>query len=429
MGRQRRAPEQAYVWTWLPGQTEPVVAGVLADLGDIVTFTYGQSYLGRRDAIPLYLPELPLEVGTQAPQSGPVAGVIDDASPDAWGMRVILSRLAGRGVDDVTTLSRLTYLLESGSDRIGALDFQTSSDIYTPRGGAPASLDQLVRAAELVEAGDELPPELDQALLHGSSVGGARPKATIVDGSRSLIAKFSSAADPYPIVRGEFLSMTLARRVGLSVANVELTESIGRDVLLVERFDRPGDGTRRAMVSAMTILGLNETSALFGSSYALLADAMRRRFTDAEETLHELFRRIIFNILIGNTDDHPRNHAAFWDGAAEILTLTPAYDLTPIFRRGGEAMQLMGIGRDGWRYAQVAGCIERADIYHLSEAEARDIVDAQVAEIQASWLEVCDAARLTTNERRTLAGTAYFNPYAFTDYGEGAAPALPDERR
>lgn len=426
MARPRRIAEQAYVWTWLPGQTEPVVAGVLADLGDIVTFTYGQSYLGRPDAVALYLPELPLEVGTQVPQSGPVAGVIDDASPDAWGMRVILSRLAGRGVDEVTALSRLTYLLESGSDRIGALDFQASSDIYEPRGGAPASLEQLVRAAELVEEGEELPPELDQALLHGSSVGGARPKATLVDGSRNLIAKFSSAADPYPIVRGEFLSMTLARRVSLNVSNVELTQSIGRDVLLVERFDRPGDGTRRAMVSAMTILGLNESSALFGSSYALLADAMRRRFTDAEETLHELFRRIIFNILTGNTDDHPRNHAAFWDGKAETLTLTPAYDLTPLLRRTGEATQLMAIGRDGWRFSEVAGCIERADIYHLTQAEARDIVDMQVHRIQASWLEVCEKARLTTNERRTLAGTAYFNPYAFNGYGDGHVPALPN---
>ena len=86
------------------------------------------------------------------------------------------------------------------------------------------------------------------------------------------------------------------------------------------------------MVSALTILSLSETTALFASSYALLADGIRRRFTDSDETLRELFKRIIFNILIGNTDDHPRNHAAFWDGTSERLTLTPAYDLTPILR-------------------------------------------------------------------------------------------------
>jgi serine/threonine-protein kinase HipA len=426
MARTRTPPERAYVWIWLPGQTEPVVAGVLVSAEDVITFTYGRSYLGLRDAIPLYLPELPLGPGTIVPESGPVAGVIDDASPDSWGMRVILNRLAGRAAEDVTELSRMTYLLESSSDRIGALDFQSSSDSYEPRGDAPATLEQLLQAAELVDAGQELPPELDQALAHGSSIGGARPKATLTDGSRKLIAKFSSTSDTYPVVRGEFLSMTLARQVGLNVANVELTESMGRDVLLVERFDRPPDGTRRAMVSALTILGLNESTALFGSSYARLADEIRRRFTDSEATLHELFRRIVFNVLTGNTDDHPRNHAAFWDGQLRTLTLTPAYDLTPLLRYTGEAMQLMAIGRDGWRYSQLEGCIARADVYHLAEAEAREIVAAQISKIRESWLETCDMALLTANERRTLAGTAYFNPYAFVGYADAEVPTLPD---
>jgi serine/threonine-protein kinase HipA len=424
MARPRDRSQRAYVWAWLPGATEPVVAGVLVEAGDIVTFTYGQSYLRREDALPLYLPELPLQAGVQAPEAGPIAGVIDDAAPDAWGMRVILARLVGRGADDVTRLSRLTYLLQSGSDRIGNLDFQSSAESYVPRGGTPATLEQLVRAAALIEEGQPLPPELDQALIHGSSIGGARPKATLVDGERSLIAKFSSASDTYPVVRSEFVAMALARKAGLNVAKVDLTQSTGRDVLLVERFDRSRDRTRRAMVSALTILSLTETTALFASSYALLADEIRRRFTDFEETLRELFRRIVFNILIGNTDDHPRNHSAFGDGASEQLTLTPAYDLTPILRRTGEAGQLMAIGRDGWRLSVLAGCVERSGIYHVSEEEAREIVDMQIAAITENWLDICEEARLSTNDRRVLAGAAIFNPYVFTGYSNPVS--LPD---
>jgi serine/threonine-protein kinase HipA len=424
MARPRNRSQQAYVWTWLPGATEPVVAGVLAEAGDIVTFTYGQSYLRSEHALPLYLPELPLQTGVQAPQVGPIAAVIDDATPDAWGMRVILAKLVGRGADDVTQLSRLTYLLQSGSDRIGNLDFQSSAESYVPRGGEPATLEQLVRAAELIEEGQPLPPDLDQALMHGSSIGGARPKATLVDGQRSLIAKFSSASDNYPVVRGEFLAMTLARKAGLNVANVDLTQSMGRDVLLIDRFDRSGDGTRRAMVSALTILSLSETTALFASSYALLADEIRRRFTDSEKTLRELFTRITFNILIGNTDDHPRNHAAFWDGTSEQLTLTPAYDLTPILRRTGEASQLMAIGRDGWRLSLLAGCIERSEVYHLSEEEAREIVETNITAITENWLDTCEQAGLSTNDRRVFAGAAIFNPYVFTGYSDPVS--LPD---
>lgn len=419
MARPRNRQQRAFVWTWLPGQTEPVVAGVLDQAGDVVSFTYGQSYLRNEATVPLYLPELPLQPGPQAPQAGrQIAGVIDDASPDAWGMRVILSRLAGRGVENVEQLARITYLLESGSDRIGALDFQRSADVYEPRGDAPATLEQLLRAAQLVDEGQPLPADLDQALIHGSEIGGARPKATLIDRQRSLIAKFSSSSDVYPVVQGEFVGMSLAKRAGLNVANVELVESMGRRVIVIQRFDRPGDGTRRSMVSALTMLDLNDNTGIFAASYANLADLIRTRFADYSEALPELFRRIIFNILIGNTDDHPRNHAAFWDGTAETLTLTPAYDLTPIVRHTQRAAQLMAIGRDGWRESQLAGCIERCEIYHLSREQAEQIVAEQIEAVRESWLEVCDEAKLTDEQRKGFAGTAVFNPYAFFDYSD-----------
>jgi serine/threonine-protein kinase HipA len=406
-------PQQVFVWVWLPGATEPVVAGRLDPVGPIVNFTYGRSYLERENAIPLYLPELPLEPGQISPLVGEIPGCIADAGPDAWGQRVILNRLTGRADADTTELSPLTYLIESGSDRIGALDFQTSPTEYAPRGMDHATLDELAESAERVEKEIPLSPELDQALLHGSSVGGARPKALLGDGEATLIAKFSSTTDTFPVVKGEFLAMELARRAGLEVARVRLTKAHGRDALLVKRFDRPGGGKRRVMVSALTMLGLDEAGARYGS-YADLADLVRARFTEPRATLRELFSRIVFNILCSNNDDHPRNHAAFWDG--EALTLTPAYDICPQLRSGGETAQIMGIGRDGWRMSQVAGCVERASIYLLAEAEAREIIDNQIETIEVQWDEVCDLAELAEGARAAFWQRQFLNPYSLEGY-------------
>ncbi len=412
-----------FVWVWLPGSVEPVVAGRLDRAGDVSTFTYGRSYLSRPSAIPLYLPELPLRRGPTRPLVGRVAGCIDDAAPDSWGMRVILHRRSGGRTDDadVDDLDLFTYLLESGSDRIGALDFQVSSTLYAPR-ETEGTLDDLIRAAEMVEAGEPLPEDLDQALVHGSSVGGARPKALLRDGGRTLIAKFSSTTDTYPIVRGEFLAMHLAELAGLSVAKVELVEALSRDVLLIERFDRPPSGGRRSMVSGLTILGLDEWGGLH-ASYADLAEVIRTRFTHPDATRRELFARITFNILVGNNDDHARNHAAFWDGSR--LTLTPAYDITPMLRAGRTAEQVMAIGEDGWKRSQLGGCVERASTYHLSAAEAHEIIDHQIETIARHWNDACDLARLTRAEREAFWRRQFLNSFAFDDYGSPAA--LPFE--
>jgi serine/threonine-protein kinase HipA len=329
-------PTQAYVWIWLPGQEEPVVAGLLDERGGETSFVYGQSYLGREHAISLYAPELPLHAGRIRPlEELNAPNCIRDAAPDAWGQRVITYRLLGAAARDVdpADLGLMAFLLESGSDRIGALDFQTSPDVYEPRLRENASLDELMTAAERVQAGLPLSPALDTALVRGSSVGGARPKVLIDDGDRRMIAKFSSSDDPIKVVEGEFIAMTLAARAGLNVAPVELTKALGKRVLLVERFDRvPGTRQRRALISALTMLQLNELAARW-ASYAHLAQIIRRDFTDPRTTLRELFARITFNILVGNTDDHARNHAAFWDG--RMLTLTPAYDICPQLGKHG----------------------------------------------------------------------------------------------
>ena len=409
-------PTEAFVWAWLPGASQPVAAGRLETSGEIVYFTYGRSYLERSGAIPLYLPELPLRPGRIRPLGGlTIAGCIRDAGPDAWGQRVILQRHSGHLTADSDTgdLSLLTYLLESGSDRIGALDFQISATAYEAR-TSEASLDEMVTAAERLEAGLPIPPVLATALLHGTSVGGARPKVLLNDGDRKLIAKLSSRSDPYPVVKAEAVAMELARRVGLNVARTEVTDALGHDVLLVDRFDRPEGGRhRRMIVSALTILNLDLMMARYATYYDL-ADAIRSRFTEPKQALRELFSRITFNICVSNTDDHARNQAAFWDGT--ILTLTPAYDICPQPRSGGEATQAMAIRRDGYRYSQLAGCVAAAsDTYLLSKNEAKDIIDHQVDTIRSEWDEAADVARLTSVERNQLWGRQILNPYALQD--------------
>ncbi|HLM84717.1 MAG TPA: HipA domain-containing protein, partial [Solirubrobacteraceae bacterium] len=403
-----------YVWIWLPGASQPVVAGRLEAVADIVNFNYGRTYLARDDAVALYLPELPLQAGRIAPLPGlTIAGCIADATPDAWGQRVILRHMVGEGADgfDPASLGPLTYLLQSASDRIGALDFQLSPDEYVSRDESSAPLGELMQAAQRVEEGLPFSPALDQALLHGSSVGGARPKALLRDDDQKLIAKFSSTTDRYAVVKGEYAAMELARRAGLDVASVTLQEILGRDVLLIRRFDRlPRSDQRRAIVSALTILELDEMMARY-ASYEALAQLVRERFTDAVRTLRELFARLTFNILVGNNDDHARNHAAFWDGRE--LTLTPAYDICPQPRAGGETSQAMAITADGFRMSQLATCVERAATYLLSEAQAREIIDHQIHVIDSQWGDVCELARMTEVERAYFWRRQFLNPYAF----------------
>lgn len=415
------APREAYVWTWLPDRAEPVVAGRVAPTAEGLQFNYGRSWLGRNDAVPLYLPELPLEPGLLPLAAGlSMPGCLRDAAPDAWGRRVILNRLFGRAARDADTavLDELSYLLHSGSDRIGALDFQASATEYVPREGTGATIEELLESASRVERGLALPPALAEAIQHGTSIGGARPKATLAGEGRRLIAKFSSSSDVLPVVKLEFIAMRLAGLAGLAVAPVEIVQVAGKDVLLVERFDRAlqadGHWGRRGVVSGLTLLGLGELGARY-ASYEDLADVIRHRFEHPRTTLRELFGRLVFNILCGNTDDHARNHAAFWDGAR--LTLTPAYDICPQARTGQEATQAMKIIGDN-RFSRLAVCLDAAPRFQLSTEEARNIIDGQLQAVVTHWRDVCEAAGLGEAERNVVWGRQFLNPFAMHGYGE-----------
>lgn len=406
---------EAYVWVWLPDATQPVVAGLLSRQGQQLVFNYGRSYLARSDAIALYAPELPLQSGSIPLIAGlSMPSCLRDASPDAWGRRVLINRKLGvKGADaSEFELDELTYLLESGSDRIGALDFQMSATQYVPRQPKQTSLEELQTAAEKVEKGVPLSPELDQALLHGTSLGGARPKVLLDDGKQKYIAKFSANNDLYSVVKAEFIAMRLARKAGLNVASVALRTAMGKDVLVIERFDRVAEGDqwrRRAMVSALTLFELDEMMAAY-ASYEKLAEIIRHRFNEPKATLRELFSRIVFNILSGNTDDHARNHAAFWNG--KQLSLTPAYDICPQSRSGQQASQAMLI-HGGDRSSHLSTCIAAASLFLLAREEAIAIINHQVNVIEHEWQAICDEASLSEVDRALFWRRQFLNPFAF----------------
>lgn len=408
-------PREAYVWIWLPGETEPVVAGRIERDKDIFVFNYGQSYLDRSDAISIYLPELPLGRGAIVPNPPlPMANALRDAAPDAWGRRVIINRLTGKIGDEArqVELDELTYLLSSGSDRIGALDFQASPETYVGRDIEQASLAELQESADRVLDGKPLHREIDRALHHGSAIGGARPKVLIDDNDKKYIAKFSSSGDTYSVVKAEFIAMRLAAIAGLNVAPVKIEKVAHKDVLLIERFDRvqtDAGWARRAMVSALTLFGLHEQMARY-ASYEELADIIRARFDAPRETLHELYARMVFNVLVGNVDDHARNHAAFWDG--QSLSLTPAYDICPQARTGREASQAMLINGNS-NTSQLIECLQAAGKFHLSDDEAMQVIFAQTRAIREHWEVICTEAEISAVDQALFKGRQFLNPFAF----------------
>lgn len=405
--------DELYVWTWLPGHTEPVLAGRVNQAGPLVSFIYALRYRTRSDAISLFAPELPLRPGVQEPLDGlSIAGVLRDGSPDRWG-RGVIERRRGAALN---SLSEIDYMLSSSSNRFGALDFQIDRESYTPRDES-ATLDELHRAAMILDEGGELSSVLDIALLHGTSLGGARPKATLTDeGGTEWLAKFSSSDDrTFSVVNAEAAMLALARMAGMDVPESKVVPSLGKDVLLVRRFDRDGAGGRRHVVSGLTMAQTDEMYARY-VSYPQILDVLRIYAKDATLPGPELFRRIALNIAISNSDDHARNHAAFWDG--QNLELTPLYDLAPGQRSGDAFTQAMpyGRGEHGAKVSNFAALVRESEIYGLSAAAGRDVIDRLVSSVHENWDAAAEGARLTAADKKKLRDKQVLPRAAFFDY-------------
>ena len=318
----------------------------------------------------------------------------------------------------------MTLLLESGSNRIGANDFQHDHRHYRPRLDT-ASFAELLDGADRVMRGERLPAGVAEALVHGTSVGGARPKVLVQQGSHEFIGKLSSSTDPYPVVKAEAAAMFLAKAAGVDTAATRLVQSGSRDVLLVRRFDREAGGLRRHVVSGLTMLGLDEMMGRY-ATYPDLLSVLREHGSAVGP---EMFDRVAVNIVLGNFDDHARNHAAFWDG--QRLTLTPAYDICPQPRTGETAYQAMAYGTEGKRASRLADLISASGTYGLTSSEGRARAHHIIDVTRSEWSAAVDHAQLTQADEQVLWGRLILNPAALRDVaklgssGAAAAAAAP----
>lgn len=403
---------QCFVYITLPGETTAVTAGRFelaanrngAPLG---RFVYGKSYLARAEAAALDPIELRLAAKTyQTTALNGVFGALRDAGPDYWG-RLIIERHLGR-----PNLDELTCLLHSPDDRAGALGFGLGQQPPAPvrKFNRTLDLEKLQAAAdELVEDGAPKGPDAEQVeklLLLGTSMGGARPKTVVEDMSGLWIAKFNKPQDRWNHARVEHAMLVLAAKCGITAAESRVVAVGDRDVLLVKRFDREkvkGGYARARMASAMTLLRTDDSPLSRARwSYVLLAEELRRVTAEPAKNAHELFRRMVFNALISNIDDHPRNHAVI--AKERDWKLSPAYDLTPANPVSEEHRDLAMTCGDLGRWANASNLLSQSARFLLKSPEAESIVAELERIVSADWYGTLRAAGVSERDAEQLRG-------------------------
>lgn len=395
------------VFIHLPGETEAVPAGRLTMIEQGLqvqasTFAYGRRYVTRANALPVDPVALALEAGRNDEELVPTAGLamfgaLRDATPDAWGRRVIENRLRA----PPNGLPESVYLDHAGPHRAGALDVRESPTSPPANGALPSVLDlrHLLDAAARIEEGEPVPAHLEVFFAGGPSVGGARPKAVVTADGEEWIAKFPARDDPFNVPLVERATLELAREAGLAVPSTRLEMlADGRQVMLIERFDRERKGVgRRHMVSALTLLALHEQDSP-DSSYAAISDAMGLHGVSgriASDRI-ELFARMVFNILVSNDDDHLRNHAFLFDAEGGGWRLSPLYDVVPKPQVAQERMLHLSVGPQG-RLARLDNALAGAGRFGLLPPDAARIIDRVVGVVRG-WRDIFEGQGVPVRE-------------------------------
>ena len=388
--------DSLFLWA-LVNPSSPTLVGELglsALVPDCATFAYDAAWW----QLPLS-EDLPLVAGQvfSTNQKGSAPGAIDDARPDRWGERII------RQIERPARLSVLEMLLFAGDDRFGALGVSVSAQRYTPRRAGPypvlSDLERLSAAVEDVQTLAPIAPDLQRLIQPGMSLGGARPKALLQTDAGPCVVKFAELDDVVDTPLVEHATMTLAARAGMDVANTAVLplpprHGRARHALTVERFDRV-DGLRLHCQSAHTLL----RAARLPESYGALATVLLRlAHPDRQAAMREeLFRRMVFNILMDNTDDHERNHSVrlLFDG---YHALTPAYDVVPSLQNLG--YQAMVVGREG-AAASLENALTELNEFGLKRARAIALVQ-QVARVVDGWEAHFAALGVSAADREPL---------------------------
>ncbi|MGA9580425.1 MAG: HipA domain-containing protein [Allosphingosinicella sp.] len=412
---------ECFVYITLPGQTEPVTAGRFELTKDrrglpVGHFVYGRRYRELADAVPLDPVELKLSdrVYETAALNG-VFGALRDAGPDYWGRRIIERHIGN------PNLAELDYLLHSPDDRAGALGFGLNQVPPAPSRKFNRTLDlaRVQATADAIVADEPIPEgengdQIAKLLEVGTSMGGARPKAVVEDDDSLWIAKFNRQDDKWNNARVEHAMLTLARACGLAVAESRLVEVAGRDVLLVKRFDREKTGagySRARMVSGLTLLRTDESpEGRDRWSYVLLVEELRRVSGEAPQDARELFRRMVFNALISNIDDHPRNHAII--AKDREWRLSPAYDLTPTSPVAIEQRDLaLACGAQG-RFACRTNLASESTRFFVPQAQADAIIDEMANRVSATWYDVARSCGVTEQDCERISGAFVYPGFA-----------------
>ncbi len=388
----------------LPDTFEWTVCGVLTvnEAGPNAyrgVFQYGRSYLARQNAPSLDPYNLPLSDRPQEfTKLKGIPGALRDASPDAWGRRVIQAKLSLPEAD----ISEIDYLLNGPDDGAGNLRFGKSPK--PPTAARPFNrthqLPALNDAAQELEESGKLPHEILEQLEPGTRMGGARPKVTVEDHHRIWLTKLPEKNDKLNRQRIEYATLELARFAGLDVCATRIEKVDNRDALMLGRFDRQWNPDAKAyarlgLVSGLTVLDAEDSyQGRDRWSYLLLADELRRWSSRPEQDQLELFRRMVFNAMVTNNDDHPRNHALLQvDGR---WRLSPAYDIVPVPASSKERRDLaLQVGAFG-RAASIDNVLSRPEVFGLSVEGAGAEIDRMLKEV-SRWQEVfkehgvCDA--------------------------------------
>lgn len=375
---------------------------------ETILFEYADAWLTDPDRFSLE-PALALTRGAYAPPAGqPIFGSIGDSAPDTWGRRLMQRAERRRAEHEsraIRTLTESDYLLGvSDETRLGALRFRWSGDdvFQAPtRDGVPAviGLGRLLQVTERILRDEETDEDLRLIFAPGSSLGGARPKASVIDKHGHLsIAKFPKETDEYSVETWEEIAFRLADRAGIATPHHELLEVAGKPVLLSRRFDR--DGQRRIpFLSAIAMTGSKDGDGEAGS-YPEIVDALTRHGAQAKTDAHALYRRVAFNVLISNVDDHLRNHGFLWLGRTG-WSLSPIYDLNPTPTDLKARVLTTNIDLDEGT-CSIDLLEEAAEYFGLGLSPARQIVK-EVARATATWRDVAKEVGAGTAEITRIA--------------------------
>jgi len=382
--------DELHLWLLVdPAAPRYVGALKLVAAGKGVSLHYGPDWLASGFALSEDLPLLDTEFlpqGRLVADAPRAVGAVDDAKPDRWGEKVI------RFVDKPQRLSLMEYLYYAGDDRFGALGVSTSATEYVPRALGPLprleDAQALSEVAAKIEASEPLSAMEARIMAGGGSpLGGAKPKALITIGGEQWVIKFFNN-EPVDAPLVEHATMTLAARAGITVASTQVVRLVGSHAVAIRRFDRSSGGGRIHSVSAGTAIRAATASGQEPAlGYPELARLLRRTGVATNgvnvQDAHELFRRMVFNILMDNTDDHEKNHSLLVVAPYEHgrLRLAPAYDVLPTNSGQGYQEFICGVqGRD----ATLDNAMSECEAFGLTPAEAASEV-VRVVEVVNTW--------------------------------------------